>query len=174
MRRIRGAKPNEPRRQPAKRADRKSVDNSARSVNLWTNRTAALGSGYFGDVASELLGQARGIVEAPPDDVVAELERHYAANRSPLAEQETDREKRTFTETGNWWYHGVTRVEDHPRGSLVIFELHNVAAQDRWMVPFIHMQYRLNGTWYKVRTGDLVNRLQEIGDHLNCCTEYLG
>lgn len=124
-------------------------------------------------MSSELLGKARGIVEAPADDVVVELERMYADARSPLADQKTDRTRRTFTETGNWWYQGVTRVDEHPRGSLVVFELHNVAAQARWMVPLIHMQYRLNGTWDTVRTGNLRHRLHELGDRLHCRTEYL-
>lgn len=115
---------------------------------------------------------ARGVVEAPPDAVFDQVRREFPA--SSAVTLDVDADTRTISQTGGWWYRGVTRVDDHPRGSLVVFELHNVASAGRWMVPLIHAQYRLNGTWDATRTGDLRARLQRIGDRLHCATEYLG
>jgi hypothetical protein len=112
----------------------------------------------YNGAMTELLA-LRGVVEAPPDAVAAVLLDVRPGGRSPLAvtgevdiaegdefavDQDgsritvvLDRARRTVSEQGEWWYRGVTGVEPHPRGSLVVHRVYNVAAGNRWAVRFV-------------------------------------
>ena len=49
-----------------------------------------------------------------------------------------DREQRSVTLQGHWWYHGVYQVEPAPQGSRLVFDVYNIApGLSRWMVPFV-------------------------------------
>jgi hypothetical protein len=103
--------------------------------------------------------QLRGVVEASPDTVADVLLDVRPGGRSPLArngtiEQEdggefvlnlngsqltvrVDRDARSVTQQGEFWYRGVTRVEPDPRGSQVVHEIFNVAQRNRWASRFL-------------------------------------
>lgn len=45
---------------------------------------------------------------------------------------EVDGQAHTVATQGEWWYRGVTSVEPHPRGSLVVYRVYNVAPGLGW------------------------------------------
>ena len=106
----------------------------------------------------ELL-ELRGVVEAGPDEVAGVLLDARPGGRSPLAatgsavpsrgdeftvvlEGSTitvtlDRTARSIAQQGEWWYRGVTGVEEHEKGSLLRYRIFNVAPGHRWAVRFV-------------------------------------
>ncbi|XVU24852.1 hypothetical protein ACQPZJ_47905 [Actinoplanes sp. CA-054009] len=108
---------------------------------------------------SELLA-LRGVVEATPEAVAAVLLDVRPGGRSPIAVTGTieetdvgdqfeviqdgsrisvaiDRQSRSVTIEGAWWYRGVTSVEPDDRGSLVRFRMFNIAEGTGWAVRFV-------------------------------------
>jgi hypothetical protein len=107
---------------------------------------------------TELLA-LRGVVEAPPDAVAEILLDVRPGGRSPLAPAGTadaaegdefavvlagskitfavDRAGRSVAQQGEWWYRGVTSVEPHREGSLVVHRIFNIAPGHRWAVRFV-------------------------------------
>ena len=47
---------------------------------------------------------------------------------------EVDYRNHKLTTQGEWWYRGVTSVESHPRGSLVVYRVTNIAPGVGWWV----------------------------------------
>jgi hypothetical protein len=124
----------------------------------------------------ELLWTSRGVVEAPVDQV-ADLvfEAYEGADSGGYAPDTTmDRRRRRVVQEGHWWYRGVTSVEPHEKGALVTFELFNIAKARRWMVRGVLLQYRLNGSLSKIKTGNLPERLAELGERLDCRAYLIG
>lgn len=123
---------------------------------------------------AQVLWRAKGLVEAPVGEVVEQLFLPYEKNGPRHNEIiEVDRASRTVAVSGHWWYRGVTRIDPHERGSLVTFELQNIAQTAKWAVAGILLQARLNGTLEETRTGGLPKRLAELGEHFGCRTELL-
>ena len=107
---------------------------------------------------TELLA-LRAVVEAPPDAVAGVLLDVRPGGRSPLVADGTaepvdgdefavtldgsritftvDRAGRSVTQQGEWWYRGVTSVQPHPRGSVVVHRIYNIAPGHRWAVRFV-------------------------------------
>ncbi|GLY95546.1 hypothetical protein [Actinoplanes sp. NBRC 103695] len=101
----------------------------------------------------------RGVVEASPDAVTDLLLDVRPGGRSPLAATgdaeppdgdeftvtkdgsritvAVDRQERSVSQQGEWWYRGVTTVEPDPRGARVIHRIYNVAPGRRWAVRFV-------------------------------------
>ncbi|MEU7899768.1 hypothetical protein AB0B45_43835 [Nonomuraea sp. NPDC049152] len=68
----------------------------------------------------KLITEESGVVEAPVAHVERELRKALGGE---LAHQ------------GGWWYRGEWSVAPHPRGSLVVHRVFNVADRLRWAVP---------------------------------------
>lgn len=108
----------------------------------------------------ELLWTTRGVVEAPVEEVAEVIFE--------------DRDRRQLTQEGQWWYRGVTTVEPHEKGALVTHEVFNIARTARWGVRLVLLQYRLNGMLPKLKTGNLPERLAELGERLGCRAYLIG
>ncbi|GAB3424159.1 hypothetical protein [Flindersiella endophytica] len=117
----------------------------------------------------ELLWTTQGVVEAPVDRVADIVFEGYVDDGGDeYVKQTMDHGQRRLVQEGHWWYRGVTSVEPHEKGALVRHEVFNIAKTNRWMVKGILLQYRLNGSLPKLRTGNLGERLTEIGERLGC------
>jgi|SRR3954447_7796390 hypothetical protein len=103
--------------------------------------------------------QLRGVVEAAPDTVADILLDVRPGGRSPLVTDGTvdstdgdefvvtrngsrltvavDRDARSVTLQGEWWYRSVTTVESDPRGAQVVQQIFNVAQGNRWAIRFV-------------------------------------
>jgi hypothetical protein len=132
---------------------------------------------------TELLA-LRGVVEAPPDKVAAVLLDVRPGGRSPIASAGTarpaqgdeftvtrdgsvitvtvDRDARSVSQQGEWWYRGVTSVEDDERGALVVHRVLNVAEGHRWAVRFVS-----RGPVHAAPTS-FAKLLGELGEQLDC------
>jgi len=133
--------------------------------------------------------RATGVVEAPVDEVFEQLltagiippgaDRATARSaavdadgrerfRAPIGDPpvtsvdvEIDRTARTLAVQGHWWYRGVYAVQPHPRGSRIVYQVHNIAPNaSRWVVPL--MQFRLASQM----RGELDQLLHTIGARL--------
>jgi hypothetical protein len=51
---------------------------------------------------------------------------------------EVDRNLHSVAIEGEWWYRGVHTVKSHPKGSLVTYEVYNIApSPTRWMAQLV-------------------------------------
>jgi hypothetical protein len=98
-----------------------------------------------GEPPPRVLSRATAIVEAPPDQVADVLYRMSGEPAPHDRHFRIDRARRRIVVQGNWWYRGVYSLEPHHEGTLVIYEVHNVARRARWLVPLVLLQYRLSG-----------------------------
>ncbi len=81
---------------------------------------------------------------------------------------EVDPQARTITMQGQWWYRGVTAVEAHGDGSLLIRRIYNIAPPlTGWMVPFVHKH---DDAAFRAQHETF---LQRIGVQLQCDTRLL-
>jgi hypothetical protein len=69
---------------------------------------------------------------------------------------------------GQWWYRGVYAIEPDPRGTRLIYQVYNIARRFRWMVRFILLQYRLDGSLGAVRDGGMEALTRRLGHRLGC------
>jgi hypothetical protein len=138
---------------------------------------------------TELLA-LRGVVEATPDRVAEVLLDARPGGRSPLAatgsarpargdeftvalEGSTitvtlDRAARSISQQGEWWYRGVTSVEEDQRGALVVHRIFNVAPGHRWAVRFVS-----RGPIAAAPTA-FAKLLGGLGEQLDCAAYPLG
>jgi hypothetical protein len=106
---------------------------------------------------------ATGIVEAPVEQVwktyivtneqlTPEEKATVAQAQSPVrfplykegeygaqtAHKEVDGQRHTFALQGGWWYRGVITVEPHEQGSLLRYQVYNLAKPwQQWMIPVL-------------------------------------
>ena len=87
-----------------------------------------------------------GIIEAPIEKVweslleangltqtVREAKGNLIVTEHPYeGRTEIDLQKHTISRQGHWWYRGIHRVEPHPRGSLIRYEVYNIAPGIGW------------------------------------------
>ena len=102
---------------------------------------------------TELLELAA-LVEAPPERVAEILLDVRPGGRSPVVTGgegdefvltdrgsrltvTVDRQARSVSRQGEWWYRGVTSVEPDPRGSRLVHRIFNVAEGHGWAVRFV-------------------------------------
>jgi hypothetical protein len=96
-------------------------------------------------------------VSPDPDGVL----RYQAPIGDYTADVEVDPNRHTLAVQGHWWYRGVYAVTECPRGSLITYQVHNIATRGRWAVPL--MQRRLPQRMRR----DLAALVQVIGRHLD-------
>lgn len=116
------------------------------------------------DGRRELLSAQAGIVEAPVDRVADLVARSFEAQRPHVRTVEVDPVRRTFATQGGWWFRGECQLEPHPRGTLVVYRVFNVARTRRWMVPLVLLQYRLSGQLAGMY--DVSGMVQRLGQQL--------
>ncbi|MEU4237800.1 hypothetical protein [Actinoplanes sp. NPDC026619] len=102
---------------------------------------------------TELL-ELTALVEAPPERVAEILLDVRPGGRSPVVTGgegdefvlidrgshltvTVDRQARSVSRQGEWWYRGVTSVEPDPRGSRVVHRVFNVAEKNGWAVRWV-------------------------------------
>ncbi|GAA2641173.1 hypothetical protein [Paractinoplanes durhamensis] len=102
---------------------------------------------------TELL-ELTAVVEAPPERVAEILLDVRPGGRSPVVTGgdgdefvltdrgsritvTVDRQARSVSRQGEWWYRGVTSVEPDPRGSRVVHRIFNVAEKNGWAVRWV-------------------------------------
>ena len=131
-----------------------------------------------------------GIVEAPVErvwDALVESNPYLsAADRATIAHSETfttsagkpgegratvevDRRRHQIAVQGEWWYRGVHSVEPHLRGSLVTYEVYNVAPGIGWWAAQL-VQGRANA---RTMASQLQSLLNTIGQWLGCKVSLL-
>jgi hypothetical protein len=77
---------------------------------------------------------------------------------------EVDKVQHSIATQGEWWYRGVHTVKPHPRGSLVTYEVYNIAPGiGHWAAQWV--QGRENAGKMK---GQLRASLEAIGKQLGC------
>ncbi|WP_020574079.1 hypothetical protein [Actinopolymorpha alba] len=112
-----------------------------------------------------LLWTTVGIVEAPVDEVARLVFEDF--EEAPTGGHlHRDEERRIVIVQGGWWYRGVTSIESHPDGARVTYRVYNIARTNRWMVPLVLLQYRLNGSLAAIRGGEFEGGLARIGERL--------
>ena len=82
---------------------------------------------------------------------------------------EVDPRQHRLAVQGEWWYRGEYTVEPHPRGSLVVYRVYNIAPGAGWWVAQL-----VQGPGHaRTMRGHLHDLLQGIGDHLRCESSLL-
>lgn len=113
----------------------------------------------------KLLAEVSGVIEAPVDqvwpEVLADLGRAWAAHPSPKRENGDH----AVAFQGGWWYRGEWSATPHPRGTLVVHRVYNVAEHLRWGVPLANRFFV--GLEGKTREGFKAG-IVRIGAKLGC------
>ncbi len=82
---------------------------------------------------------------------------------------EVDPRRHRLAVQGEWWYRGEYTVEPHPRGSLVVYRVYNIAPGAGWWAAQL-----VQGPGHaRTMRGHLHDLLQGIGDHLRCESSLL-
>ena len=77
---------------------------------------------------------------------------------------EVDTRGHRLTVQGEWWYRGEYTVEPHPRGSLVVYRVYNIAPGAGWWAAQL-----VQGPGHaRTMRGHLHDLLRIIGDQLRC------
>jgi hypothetical protein len=82
---------------------------------------------------------------------------------------EVDPRQHRIAVQGEWWYRGEYTVEPHPRGSLVVYRVYNIAPGAGWWVAQLDQG---PGHAPSMRR-PLHDLLQGIGDQLRCESSLL-
>ena len=80
---------------------------------------------------------------------------------------EINMQKHTILRQGHWWYRGVHTVEAHPRGSVIRYEVWNIALGVGWWAA----QMVQGPQHAREMRGILEGALQKIGLSLRCHTQ---
>ena len=81
---------------------------------------------------------------------------------------EVDKQHRHLSQEGEWWYRGVQSIEPDARGSVLVYQVVNIAPPaSRWLVPLV-----VRGIEPQMRR-QFEQLLQAIGNRLNCATTVL-
>jgi hypothetical protein len=82
---------------------------------------------------------------------------------------EVDPRRHRLAVQGEWWYRGEYTVEPHPRGSLVVYRVYNIAPGAGWWAAQL-----VQGPGHaRTMRRHLHDLLQGIGDHLRCESSLL-
>jgi hypothetical protein len=82
---------------------------------------------------------------------------------------EVDPRRHRLAVQGEWWYRGEYTVEPHPRGSLVVYRVYNIAPGAGWWAAQL-----VQGPGHaRTMRAHLQELLQGIGDHLRCESSLL-
>ncbi|MEV0650459.1 hypothetical protein AB0I28_34895 [Phytomonospora sp. NPDC050363] len=116
-----------------------------------------------------VLLQAQGVGGGPVSGGPDHFTLEYAGGRLTV---EVDRERRTLSAQGGWWYRGeytVTAAEDG--GTVLTLRVYNVAGRgSRWAVPLANNFFRGHGD--RTRAA-LAGQLSALGERLDCATRPL-
>jgi hypothetical protein len=124
-----------------------------------------------------------GLVEAPVEKVwQAVLEANHLtdivrnARQTPIITEdehagrtEIDPQKHTVLRQGHWWYRGIHSVEAHPRGSLIRYDVWNIAPGVGWWAA----QMVQGPQHAREMQGIMRESLQMIGKRLGCRAELM-
>jgi hypothetical protein len=82
---------------------------------------------------------------------------------------EIDPHNHSILMQGHWWYHGIQRVLPHARGSLIRYEVYNIAPGVGWWAAQL-----VQGPQHaREMKGILQNTLSMLSQRLNCRTELI-
>jgi hypothetical protein len=124
-----------------------------------------------------------GLVEAPVEQVwqavleendLSEIVRKAQQNPIITEDQyagrtEIDTQKHTILRQGHWWYRGIHTVEQHARGSLIRYEVWNIAPGVGWWAA----QMVQGPQHAREMRGIMEGALQNIGKRLGCRAELV-
>lgn len=83
---------------------------------------------------------------------------------------EVDKVQHSILIQGEWWYRGVHTVTPHPRGSLVTYNVYNIAPGiGHWAAQWVQGREKAS----KMK-GDLQTSLDTIGRRLGCAVSKVG
>ncbi|MDL4774113.1 MULTISPECIES: hypothetical protein [Thermomonosporaceae] len=109
---------------------------------------------------------ASGVVDAPPKEVWKALVGFL--KDSGMGEVTVNEAERRVSLQGDWWYRGEHIVKEHDGGSLIQYQVYNIASgATRWMVPLVAPS---NG---KLRDG-FQELLRGLGQSLRAGARYRG
>jgi hypothetical protein len=121
-----------------------------------------------------------GIVEAPVEQVWDSLldaqglmqmvrqshEKVIVTDDAYAGRTEIDQEAHTITRQGHWWYRGVHTVEAHMRGSVIRYEVFNIAPGMGWWAAQL-----VQGPQHTREMKHIMEEaLHSIGQRLGCRT----
>src|SRR5262245_53693686 len=107
---------------------------------------------------------------APPDRVFdALVEQRRAVHTTADVHLAVDRPARRIVVQGRWWYRGTFTVAHHPAGSLVSYEIENVAPGWSWWLARLVQ----GPEQARRRHRDLAAILSAVGRHLQARSEPL-
>ena len=82
---------------------------------------------------------------------------------------EIDLKTHTIMRQGHWWYRGVHSVEAHPRGSLIRYDVYNIAPGIGWWAA----QLVQGAQHAREMKSSLETTLQSLGQRLGCRTQIV-
>jgi hypothetical protein len=86
-----------------------------------------------------------------------------------LGRIEIDLNKHTILTQGHWWYRGIHRLETHPRGCVLRYEVYNIASGMGWWAAQL-----VQGPQHaREMSHQMEHMLQAIGKRLSCCTSVI-
>ncbi|MFI0420720.1 hypothetical protein [Spongiactinospora sp. 9N601] len=125
----------------------------------------------------KLIAEAAGIIEAPVGEAWQALteellpggrrEGRFSVQDAPGHTSTVEVTGHTIAFQGGWWYRGEWSVEPHPRGTLLVHRVFNVARWGRWGVPLANRLFI--GFAESTRAG-LMGRLARVGRRLGRAT----
>jgi hypothetical protein len=138
--------------------------------------------------------RASGILEAPVDQVWEKLLDTFPMlspqERSELAREgspevlkmsagkhgegrisfEVDKKQHGAAIQGEWWYRGVYAIDPHARGSLLVYQVYNIAPGASWWLAQVFQ----GPEHARKMDAQLQTLLRTIGDQLGCVGELQG
>lgn len=121
-----------------------------------------------------LVTQVSGVVEAPVERVLARLAGIVTpAPPTPGTAHARHAPKMPRVEAidggvavqGDWWYRGEWTVSPHPRGSLLVHRVYNVAEWLRWGVPLAN---RFFIGFREATRASFADRLRRLAAEIGC------
>jgi Polyketide cyclase / dehydrase and lipid transport. len=126
-----------------------------------------------------LVTQVSGVVEAPPDRVLARLAGIVTPTPPPAGTAHARHAPKPprveaidggVAVQGDWWYRGEWTVSPHPDGSLLVHRVYNVAQWLRWGVPLAN---RFFIGFRKATRASFADGLRRLAAEIGCPARLL-
>jgi len=103
------------------------------------------------------------VQQTPPQNGLIVTENEH------LGRIEIDMNKHTILTQGHWWYRGVHRLEAHPRGCVIHYEVYNIApGMTWWAAQLVQGQQHAREMGHR-----MAHMLEAIGKRLGCRTSVM-
>ena len=113
------------------------------------------------NASARLLLTMRGVIEAPVDAVTSALLNQVRGSHVGVSVV-SDKQTRKIVVEGGWWYRGETSIEPHVQGSLVTYQILDVADRWRWAAAIISRKPIGQAPYV------FADQLQAVGQELGC------